>query len=141
MYKLQSLVFFKLFPARGWKLLLARHCAHSAQTFSNFSPQGDGNGKVACPLPNFVKSFFKLFPARGWKRFIPLFRAVPLELFQTFPRKGMETKNPPYRRSYNLSFSNFSPQGDGNLANASSSFCVSSRGLFQTFPRKGMETG
>ena len=60
--------FFKLFPARGWK------------------------PRVQFYKPNvYFSFFFKLFPARGWKLVEEVDDFCPLTLFQTFPRKGMET--------------------------------------------------
>ena len=63
--------FFNHFPARGWKLRYARQ-VRAKLLFSNF---------------------FNHFPARGWKRFEAVFPSNEGDyLFQSFPRKGMETQ-------------------------------------------------
>ena len=158
------------------------------QSFSNISPKGDGNVCGLYRVYETQRNFFKHFPERGWKRSFPKaaltasgtfsnispkgdgnhcmvhWAIALLYLFQTFPRKGMETEdriNPPV--NYPETFSNISPKGDGNFSGGaklehehllfffkhfpergwkrvvSTSTAVSSS-LFQTFPRKGMET-
>ena len=183
-------IFFNHFPARGWKPLISQQFSLRLPTFSIISPQGDGNrgyrpliaGKLRAfsiispqgdgnsRFPPFWRVsqnfFFNHFPARGWK---PLARSSrPYKsclLFQSFPRKGMETSRQLFRRIQRSFFNHFpargwkrvgstrtssaplyssfsiiSPQGDGNLTWSSSSKKGAKDSLFQSFPRKGMET-
>ena len=135
-------IFFNHFPARGWKL------------------QG-----LEGSFESFL-FFFNHFPARGWKRHTrrPGCGASTSLLFQSFPRKGMETKFSARRTCFSASFSIISPQGDGNhncpprrMSPSAKTFSIiSPQGdgnrkpgfpllaegckLFQSFPRKGMET-
>ena len=137
------------------------------KTFSIISPQGDGNDNVASSASGRFKSFSIISPqGDGNMSTNPWLLEPAVELFQSFPRKGMETTvsiNPFPPRC--TAFSIISPQGDGNVP---PEFVPSSplrryvffnhfpaRGwkplypgvlahlaskLFQSFPRKGMET-
>ena len=61
-------------------------------------------------------------------------------LFQSFPRKGMETTVGSVIASLIFTaFSIISPQGDGNCIHVIPG-CAWNYRLFQSFPRKGMET-
>ena len=64
-----------------------------------------------------ISIFFNHFPARGWKLRISVLSSQVSNslLFQSFPRKGMETKGYQlFPGELALSFSIISPQGDGN---------------------------
>ena len=90
--------FFKLFPARGWKphYLLETSSGSHGESFSNFSPQGDGNISVEVAGYNARNTSFSNFSPQGDGNFC--LRRLKSD-------------------SRNLStFSNFSPQGDGNIA-------------------------
>ena len=110
-------------------------------SFSNFSPQGDGNDVAEVEVSVILILFFKLFPARGWKPQSGRWdSSADVPLFQTFPRKGMETSSP-HNRGYRPRrlFQTFPRKGMETLLLRTALQEVESV-LFQTFPRKGMET-
>ena len=140
------LTLFQSFPRKGMETLARLLAQPLQETFSIISPQGDGNGASECRRTRSNGTtlfFFNHFPARGWKlrsstvgakKFLNFFNHFPARgwklhsrdrtnsiwyyssLFQSFPRKGMETRCA-YRTMP----------------------WISAR-LFQSFPRKGMET-
>ena len=57
-------------------------------------------------------------------------------LFQTFPRKGMETREPALG-AVQKAFSNFSPQGDGNALVGQLDQQPKLLGFFKLFPARG----
>ena len=86
---------------------------------------------------------FQSFPRKGMETRQVFILPIGKILFQSFPRKGMETFPPPKLLSPGrLSFSIISPQGDGNSLHrrVGTALRHQSHRLFQSFPRKGMET-
>ena len=86
--------------------------------------------------------FFNHFPARGWKRKnTDAFDIDSCHLFQSFPRKGMETNEPtpPVVLHDVFFFNHFPARGWKPLAYKRFLLKKIFR-LFQSFPRKGMET-
>ena len=99
---------------------------------------------VTTPTSWGVKFFFNHFPARGWKPRgsqslrIPQLRGI---LFQSFPRKGMETEWSKIECPWcYLYFFNHFPARGWKHRTLQSPWLLC-RNLFQSFPRKGMETG
>ena len=113
---------FQSFPRKGMETLLAgcrqQPCCFR-QLFQSFPRKGMETEAVSVEVGFVVLGpFFNHFPARGWK---PLMspHSLPISivlLFQSFPRKGMETMD--FRGKIHLllvpAFSIISPQGDGN---------------------------
>ena len=121
MFKLvtRGVQLFQSFPRKGMEtFIISIRLITSHLAFSIISPQGDGNDKTERSL-ELLKAlfFFNHFPARGWKQRAPKpTLPIRLILFQSFPRKGMETSltsTEPDKFRY-ASFSIISPQGDGN---------------------------
>ena len=137
--------FFKLFPARGWKPRTGRPSVSVSVLFQTFPRKGMETGSFNLLLRTALQEvFFKLFPARGWKPRYHLWstvRAVPaaIHLFQTFPRKGMETQSS-ISSSASISFFKLFPARGWKQRGLVACFLESRDHLFQTFPRKGMET-
>ena len=109
--------FFNHFPARGWKRQCSAHPDSFWLAFSIISPQGDGNKRFSRNKSCFASHLFQSFPRKGMETEKQCSRYSANNLFQSFPRKGMETFNVERVRLILFRIN-----------------------LFQSFPRKGMET-
>ena len=113
-----GIFFFKLFPARGWKRWFFQQPQLLVEPlfFKLFLARGWKHFLPRVSRAPTLTLFFKLFPARGWKR--QAYKAVNataiyLDFFKLFPARGWKRGSSPPRISRST-FSNFSPQGDGN---------------------------
>ncbi len=105
--------FWNLFPSRGWKLFCSNAKIAFCVYFGIFSPHGDGNLNLSLAL-----------------RFC-------LNLLESFPLTGMETKNSSKKLVCHVnSFGIFSPHGDGNKRIVSV-FLVFSIDFWNLFPSRG----
>ena len=113
--------FFNHFPARGWKRHTRMGCHRETVAFSIISPQGDGN-RLHPQFSRFSGKPFSIISPQGDGNNRSDFGHLTVwMLFQSFPRKGMETfwNVEDYLDIFlvgyeRTTFSIISPQGDGN---------------------------